>query len=159
MMKNYRHQDVKLLFTDTDSLCYYVKTDDMYSDIANNKDKYDLSDYPKSHPLYDETNKKVVGKFKDESNSRPISEFVGLRSKMYAFTDPTNSKCVEKKTAKGIKKYVIKNNIRFQNYKDAIFSESAMIQYSSMNTIRSKKHDLYSIKINKVGLCSYDNKR
>lgn len=159
MMKQYNYNDVKLLFTDTDSLCYYIKADDIYNDIKNDKCQYDLSDYPKNHFLYDHTNKKVIGKFKDETNGIPISEFVGLRSKMYAFTYPQESETIEKKTCKGIKKYVIEKSIKFQNYKNCIFDESKMKQYSSMNTIRSKKHELYSIKINKVGLCSYDNKR
>ena len=159
IMKEYKPEDVKLLFTDTDSLCYYIKTTDIYKDMEKSKSKYDFSEYPKSHFLYDTTNNKVAGIFKCESKGMPISTFVGIRAKMYAFKYFKNGSEIEKKTAKGIKKYVIDNNLRFQNYKDAIFDESKMIQYSSMNTIRSKKHDLYSIKINKVGICSFDNKR
>ena len=34
--------------------------------MLNNKDLFDLSNYPVDHPLYDETNKKVIGKFKNE---------------------------------------------------------------------------------------------
>ena len=48
------------------------------------KDIYDFSDYPKNHPCYSETNKKVVGKFKDECAGKVISEYVGLRLKMYS---------------------------------------------------------------------------
>jgi hypothetical protein len=40
---------VKLLFTDTDSLCYYIQTEDIYKDMVSNKEAYDLSDYPKNH--------------------------------------------------------------------------------------------------------------
>ncbi len=83
IMKTYSNDKVKLLFTDTDSLCYHIECEDFYKDIESNKNHYDLSDYPKSHFLYDDTNKKVIGKFKDETNGIPISEFVGLRSKMY----------------------------------------------------------------------------
>ena len=36
----------KLLFTDTDSLCYHVKTDDLYKDMKENLDCYDTSEYP-----------------------------------------------------------------------------------------------------------------
>ena len=74
----------KLLFTDTDSLTYEIKTDDIYEDMKKNKQMYDFSDYPKNHQLYDVSNKKVIGKFKDETNSKIINEFVGLRAKMYA---------------------------------------------------------------------------
>ena len=30
-------------------------------------------------------NKKVIGKFKDEAAGNPITEFVGLKSKMYSY--------------------------------------------------------------------------
>ena len=68
--------NAKLLFTDTDSLCYEIKTDNIYL--------FGTSDYPPSHPLNSTTNKKVLGKMKDETAGIPIQEFVGLRSKMYS---------------------------------------------------------------------------
>ena len=45
--------------------------------MAEMKDEYDFSDYPKEHFLHDEANKKVIGKFKDECASIPISEYIG----------------------------------------------------------------------------------
>ena len=68
----------KLLFTDTDSLTYEIEAEDVY------KDKFDNSDCPENSPFYDETNKKVIDKFKDEATSIPVVEFVGLKSKMYS---------------------------------------------------------------------------
>ena len=76
----------KLLFTDIDSLTYEIETEDAYQDFWNDKDKFDNSDYPKKSPCYDESNKKVIGKFKDEACGVPIIEFVGLKSKMYIVT-------------------------------------------------------------------------
>ena len=69
----------KLLFTDTDSLTYEIEAKDVYSDFWNDKAKFDNSDYPESSPYFDKTNKKVIGKFKDEAAGVPICEFVGLR--------------------------------------------------------------------------------
>ena len=44
---------LKLLFTDTDSLTYAVKTDDIYEDMAADATtRYDFSEYPLDHPLY-----------------------------------------------------------------------------------------------------------
>ena len=51
--------------------------------MKQDQDLYDTSDYPKDHPLYSVSNKKVIGKFKDETEGVPVSEFVGLRAKMY----------------------------------------------------------------------------
>ena len=59
-------EGVKLLFTDTDSLCYEIHTNDIYSDMATHIEFYDTSDYPSNHPLYSNVNKKVLGKMKDE---------------------------------------------------------------------------------------------
>ena len=45
----------------------------------------DFSDYPKSYPKYDAKHKKKIGYFKDEMNGQIITEFIGLRPKMYSF--------------------------------------------------------------------------
>ena len=75
----------KLLFTDTDSLMYEIKTEDFYKDISGDvKDRFDTSDYPPNHPSGIPTgcNKKVLGVFKDEVAGMIIEEFVGLRAKL-----------------------------------------------------------------------------
>ena len=56
----------QLLYTDTDSLLLDIKTEDVYKDMGDNLDYYDRSDFPKDHPLHSQTNKKVIGKMKDE---------------------------------------------------------------------------------------------
>ena len=61
-----------LLYTDTDSLLVDSKTDDIYKDMA-----------PPGYPLHAETNKKVIGKMKDECAGTPIAEYVSLRPKLY----------------------------------------------------------------------------
>ena len=58
--------NVKLLFTDTDSLVYEIKTDDVYEDFYENKNLFNLSDYPRDSTFFDLVNKKVIGKMKDE---------------------------------------------------------------------------------------------
>ena len=98
----------KSLFTDTDSLCYEIQTEDAYKDFWIDRDKFDNSDYDKSSLFFDATNKKVIGKMKDEAAGVPITEFVGLRSKMYLYVKDNRK---NEKTATGIRKYVIKKNI------------------------------------------------
>ena len=95
----------KLLFTDTDSLTYEIETSDVYQDFWNDKDKFDNSDYPQDSQYFNTTNKKVIGKFKDEAAGMPITVFVGLRSKMYSYIKDNDK---GGKTAKGIKKNIIK---------------------------------------------------
>jgi hypothetical protein len=79
-----KYPDATVLYTDTDSLIINVPTEDIYKDMETELKYYDTSDYPTDHPLYSTMNKKIVGKFKDELNGKPIEEYVGLRSKMYS---------------------------------------------------------------------------
>ena len=76
-------QNAKLLFTDTDSLCYQITTSDLYNDMNENLDMYDTSNFSKTHPLYSSTNNKVLCKFKSETAETTPLEFLGLRAKMY----------------------------------------------------------------------------
>ena len=144
----------RLLFTDTDSLTYEIEAEDVYQDFWNDKDKFDNSDYPESSPYFDKANKKVIGKFKDKAAGVPICEFVGLRSKMYSYIKDNNK---GGKTAKGIKKNVIKEDITNEDYKDTLFNNKEM--YHKMKTIRSQNHELSSYEINKVSLSCFDDKR
>ena len=70
----------KILFTDTDSIAYEIKTKDFYKDINPDIEKrFDTSDYPTNHPSGIKTghNSKVLGMFKDEDSGKQIVEFVG----------------------------------------------------------------------------------
>ncbi|GFY01936.1 uncharacterized protein TNCV_5097971 [Trichonephila clavipes] len=115
---------------------------------------YDTSDYDENNiynlPL---VNKKVIVKMKDENKGNIMTEYVGLKSKMYAYK--TNNK-IEKRL-KGIKKLTIKNKTTFEDYKTCLFNEK--IKYVDMNFIRSKFHSLHSIKQNKLAPSYKDDKR
>ena len=77
----------KLLYSDTDSLTYAIMTEDLYADLKNNptlSKEFDFSNYPKESSLYNPTNKKKVLKFKDELAGSIMTEFVGIKSKMYS---------------------------------------------------------------------------
>ena len=144
----------KLLFTDTDSLTYEIEAEDVYEDFWKDKDLFDNSDYPENSPYFYKKNKKVIGKFKDEAAGVPICEFVGLRSKMYSYIKDDQK---GQKTAKGIKKNIIKNIIKHRDYRETLFNNQQM--HHKMKTIRSQNHQIRSYEINKVSLSSYDDKR
>ena len=75
----------RLLFTDTDCLTYEIETEDVYKDFWNDRNKFNNSDYQDNSPFFDKSNRKVIGKFKDEIAGVPINKFIGLRSKMYSY--------------------------------------------------------------------------
>ena len=75
--------DAELLFTDTDSLAYEIKSENVYEEFYKWKDLFHFSNYSKDCKFYDDTNKKVFDKMKDEYGGVIIDEFIGLKSKMY----------------------------------------------------------------------------
>ena len=66
------------------SLTYEIKSENVYEEFFKWKDLFDFSNYSKDSTFFDETNKKVIGKIKDEFGGVIVSEFVGLKSKMYS---------------------------------------------------------------------------
>ena len=153
-IKNKYGDRAKLLFTDTDSLTYEIETEDVYQDFWHDKDKFDNSDYNIESKFHDNSYKKVIGKFKDEAAGIPIVEFVGLKSKMYSYIKNDKK---GGKTAKGIKKNVIKNYIKHEDYKNVLLNNKQL--HHNMKTIRSQKHQLGSYEINKISLSCFDDKR
>ena len=148
-----KYPDARLLFTDTDSLTYEIEANDVYQDFREDKHLFDNSDYPESSPFFDNTNKKVIGKFKDESPEIPIVEFVGLRSKMYSYKKDNKK---EGSRAKGIKESVKEQQFRHENYKDVLFHKKQM--HHTMRTIKNENHQLGSYVFNKTSLSCFDDK-
>ena len=114
--KKYNNR-ARLLFTNTDSLTNEIEAEDIYKDFWNDKDMFNNSDYPESSPYYWNVNKKIIGKFKDEACGISITEFIGLKSKMYSYIKDNEK---GGRTAKGIKKNIIKNNIKHEDYKNTL---------------------------------------
>ena len=143
----------RLLFTDTDSLCYHVTTEDIYKDMYENLDWFDTSNFPESHYLHSNMRKKELGVFKDEMGGDIVCEFVGLRPKLYSILTVSKNK----KTAKGINKATINKHLRHEQYLSSLFDG---VKHShSMSGIRSDKHKLFNYTIKKTSLCPLDDKR
>ena len=142
-----------LFYTDTDSFILQVETDDVYKDIKDIQSQYDRSNYNNKHFLFSNENKKVLSKFKDELGGVPISEYVGLRRKMYSVI----TKEEEIRKAKGIQKNVVKDQITRENYLDCLF-EGKTFKHQ-MNMLRSYNRQIYGINVNKTSLSPLDTKR
>ena len=54
--------DAKLLFTDTDSLTYEIKSEDVYEEFFKHKHLFDFSNYPEDSKFFNLTNKKLLVK-------------------------------------------------------------------------------------------------
>ncbi|KMQ81883.1 hypothetical protein RF55_24886 [Lasius niger] len=152
-MKPKYGSNVRLLFTDTDSLCYEVVTEDIYADMGQDQHLYDFSDYQTTHPLFSNTNKKILGKFKDELSGSIAEEFVGLKPKMYSL----KSGSIEKKTAKGVSKLIVKRQIRHDDYIKCLFQPHRELKHGQR--IASHCHKLQTLAYGKATLCPIDTKR
>ena len=75
--------NAELLFTDTDSLAYEIKSENIYEEFLKRKDLFDFSNYSEDSEFFDKTNKRAIGKTKDELGGIIATEFVGFKSKMF----------------------------------------------------------------------------
>ena len=90
-IKNKYDNDSSLLFIDSESLMYEIKTGNVYEDFSNDKEMFDFNNYLTKSKRHDNSNKLVIGKMKDETACATIEELVGLKSKMYSFLVDNNS--------------------------------------------------------------------
>ena len=145
----------KLLFTDTDSLCYCIQTPDLYRDMEAELDVYDTSNFDPEHPLFSKTNEKVLGKFKSETGSKAPREFVGLRPKMYSLQISKREK--PKMTAKGIKRGFVAKHVRHEQFLNTL--KTKLPTQANFKAFRSTNHVVRTLDIQKNCLSAFDDKR
>ena len=148
-----RRFDAKLLFTDTDSLTYKIKTEDVYEDLYRDKDLSDFSNYPKVSTFHDPSNMNEIGKIKDESEGKINLEFVGLKSKMYSLIDVDGK---ENKKGKRVNSVAV-NNLKHKEYLDVLINKKIMRHI--MKRIQSELHKIGTYDVCKIPLSCFDNKR
>ena len=94
-------------------------------------------------------------------------EFIGLCPKAYAFKklilygnedeDEKEGEIIEVKKLKSIQKYEVRRNIHFDDYKYTVFEEKTY--YTTNVTLLSHLHEIRIIRIHKVAMTPYDDKR
>ena len=137
------------MLTETDSLTYEIKSENVYEEFFKWKDLFDFSNYSKDSKFFDETNKKVIGKIKYEFGGVIVIEFFGLKSKMHSMEKIDGKEC---NTAKGVSIAT-----EFDKFKDVLFNDETIRH--KMKRIQSKKHKLGTYEIYKISLPCFDDKR
>lgn len=182
MVKSYG-ADIQLMYTDTDSLIYYIKTADFYADLTNKPNilnRMDTSNFPTSHSCFCNDRKKVPGTFTDETCGEVIEEFIALRAKSYAYKIVGQE---EKIKSKGIRGHVVKFHMTFEDHMKCLFwngtplqpdrgRELAVEQFKQTGcptneytpfrvniSLRSYKHEMKTISTIKLALNRTDDKR
>ncbi|CAG8833220.1 31244_t:CDS:2, partial [Gigaspora margarita] len=122
IMKARYGNKIEMVYTDTDSLILLIQTENIYKDIAEMHEHFDFSDYKPKHPIYKalgkekiSLNKKVPGKFKDESCGTAMWKFCGPRPKLYSYILADGK---TDRRAKGVQKVVVKKNLTHDMYED-----------------------------------------
>ena len=141
-IKNKCDDKAEMFQTDTDSLMFEIEAENIYEVFYKNKKLFCFNNYLEDSK---NSNNLVVGKTKDETCSVPIKGFVGLKSKIYAFI--TKDK-YESKKVKCINKNVLDNELKYENYKNALLGRSYMRH--EINKIQSKYHRVGLHIINKL---------
>ena len=141
--------DAKLLFTDTDSLVYEIKTEDVCEDFYEDKNLFDFSDYRLDLKFFDPVNGKAIGKMKDEFKGNENNEFVGLKSKMYSLNAVDDEEVTK---AKGINK-----KIRHKEFVDVLLNKKVI--RLNMKRIQSKLHRIGTYDVCRISLPCFDDKR
>ena len=150
-----KYPDSKLMFTDTDSFCYWIPTEtNIYDDMYEDKERFDFSNYPVGDVYFNDENNLIPGKMKDEMGGDLILEFVGLRSKMYSILNYDGK---NKKTAKGIIKQVKNDQITHQDFRNSLFEKKQLL-HNGVKIVQNR-HKLYTAEVNKVSLSPFNDKK
>ena len=144
-----------LLYFDTDSFIYKIKSPNFYEDLAKNsrlRSHFELSNFPENHQLHDRSNEKTVLKFKDELAGIPIEEFCALKPKLYSIIAGQNAKM----SAKGTKKYA-QTKLTHEMFKKTL-QKGDLLRLENIK-FSSEKHQIHTVCVNKTALSAYDDKR
>lgn len=139
----------ELIYSDTDSLTYNIKHPDVYKWVKDNSSHFDLSD---DKYMKDDTNKKVLGKFKDELEGIPMKSFTALNPKVYCFdyAEKDVRKC------KGVSKAVVKKELKNSDFKKVLDTGESINK--DVYGIRSFKHEVFTVRTEKTCLTNYYDK-
>ena len=172
---------------DTDSFNVYIKTSDIYKNIAEDVEiRFDTSNYELDRPFPKQKNKIVIELMKEELGGKILKKFVGSRAKSYSYLIDDGSK---DKKAKDTKKCVTKRKVKFDNCKNYLeatqldnkinhleknkisidsflllqkkheeFIKSNKLILKTQQRFKSERHNVYTEEIDKIALSSNDDK-
>ena len=105
---------INIILSDTDSFIFEIKCRNFFKRYKTLQ-MMDFSNFPKNHYLYSNKNKKALFHCKDENPFDYISQFCGLRPKLYAIKTVNDQNYVR---SKGYSKNFSKTFLSFDNYNE-----------------------------------------
>ena len=167
LCEHFGYENIRLCMTDTDSVLVELKCENIYKEIKAIQEKYDCPidtstmnpDMVQKYEILGRHNKEV-GYFKPEAEPTVITEFVGLRPKVYSTKEQDNPEAHMR--CKGTPKDSMAMYVRHESYLCCLFHNDLpenIRQHVDINVIQSKDHHIYSVKSSKVSLSCNDSKR
>ena len=72
------------MFSDTDSSIHEIEAEDIYEDVSMDKKMFDFSNYSAQLKYYNNSNKLVASKMKEETARVANKDFIRLKPKMHS---------------------------------------------------------------------------
>ena len=156
-LKPHYGDNVSLIYSDTDSLLLQLKgVDDIEAEMRKSPlaDFMDFSNYPKQHPMYDDTRQGQLGLLKSETGDDYPSEIICLQPKCYSILLNSDSR---KSTAKGVN-FHTQAKIRHEEYRD-IHNQKTHTHFETIHNIRARACQLQTVRTVKNCLSKFETKR
>ena len=133
-------------------ITYKIKSKDVYEEFFKHKHLFGLIECQSN--VLNPTNKKVIGKMKDDYKGIPINKFVGLKTKMYSIVLVNKFVGLESKIHS-----IVSDNSSIEYNKNSNILFQKKIRRHEMKRIQTKKHKIGTYEVNKISLSCFDDKR
>ncbi|XP_053641949.2 uncharacterized protein [Cherax quadricarinatus] len=156
VLKQHYGDDVRLLYTDTDSYIFSLKCKDLYTELKSEPllGYMDFSNFSPDHPLYDDSRKGEVGLLKSEMCDNHISELIALKAKMYSVKIAGRSTTVSRANGIPLHFMPLLTHARYKNVLTTVDRE-----LFTCKSISNVKGEICTVRINKRGISAFDDKR
>jgi hypothetical protein len=163
VFKPYFNDKIALIYTDTDSFVFSIKSPDIKRDLYNLRDYLDMSTSPYYYlPNVSKEeymkNKGKVGYFKIESGDDPITSFIAIRPKQYSMKTMNGKVNVK---SKGISRNVIaKDKDKMYEIMNKVKDDPTLTTEPIKQTIITSKGQMIMTKEQiRMGINGNDNKK
>ena len=150
--------NLRFIYSDTDSLMLSIQCQDLYETLKLIIDELDTSNFPTDHCMYRSENKKVPGKWVLEMKNNPIKFACVLSSKAYSISmvNSNSQTPVDIMKLRGFPQRILRQHLRPENYRNALFDLKEMFKTFPFYRIESKNNELFTIRHKRaVLMCHY----